>query len=719
MRQEYQIDTSLPGRTLNPVSGLFHAPLLLLALLLAGTTHRLHAADPITTRTDEVGSLLNDWASKGTAAGLSALTYENRDDAHSPLPLAIWPGLKNRTFTDEDRNAGRHKGPANIIHPSPTFGNCSMAAPPDRGGSLARFYFMDPAGSTFLAKQYLSNQLFIYPEHQDYDPGANGIGGWGDLFPQNSPAVLISQGSSGSDQPFLQALLSTTAAFAPDVQRTLIDRRLLIPTLQHLLRLSSKRVQSDADYLTGKAHPVVFDATHLDELKMVLAANRMTQGAIPPIALIDILNETNFEPGTHFFEPENPHPWKLATTPISIARLFRGNQATYDCTLSAQASGDLLGRPLTLRAIVLQGDPSMVTISPDAATRSFRLSFRWQPSEKTSPTDQSIRSHRIDIGIFADNGVAISTPAIFSLYMLPNERRFYDDQGHLTEIAYLASNPELGLPLTDTDPRWIDVFETAIQSTDTLPGTLMERALEAPELAWFRVTSSRLTVLKNRLTRLESDPDPKNKSDIEKQRQLLANTLKENLSTPLPGTRKLTARQTLALAFQSIARFTDLYPSFQFEIDALASQSLHSDAPAALKSEVQKLIDWGILISQPDNRLNPQHDKADRPQAESAYLEALNLTILSHALYPKALTRQPVPAWADPRLTTRKSWRDVFLYDKSNGSLIGWTRHLLGRTARFDAQGRLLPDPTSTDSNPIQVSYITDPATGLRFDPIK
>ena len=696
------------------MSGLFHAPLLSLALLLASLLP-LPAADPITTRTDEVGTLLNSWAAKGTAAGLTAITYENRDDAHSPLPLAMWPGLKNHTFKDEDRKAGRHKGPANLIHPTPAFGNCSMAAPADRGGSLARFYFMDPAGATFLAKQYLSNQLYIYPEHQDYDPGGNGIGGWGDLFPQNTPAVLITQGSSGSDQPFLKALLSTTAAFTPDIQRTLIDRRLLIPTLQNLLRHSLKTVQTDADYLTGKAHPIVFDAAQLDELKMVLAANRMTEGAIPPVVLINLIEETTFEPGTHFFEPEKPHPWQLATTPVSIARLYRGNQPAYQCTLSTQGSGDLLGRPLTFRAVVLQGDPSSIVIKSDPASRAFQITIPWQPPEKTSPASSPIRSHRIDIGIFADNGVAISTPAIFSLYLLPNERRFYDTKDRLTEIAYLASNPDLGLPPTDTDPRWLDVIQTALQPSDTLPGTLIERALEAPELAWFRVTASRLTVLKERLTRLESDPDPKAKPDTEKQRQLLTATLKENLATPLPGTRKLTARQTLDTAFHSIARFTDLYPAFQTEIDTLATQSPHPDAHAALKAEVQKLIDWGILIRQPDGRLKPLHEKADRPPPESAYLQALNLTVLSHALYPRALTRQPGPAWADPRLTTRKAWRDVFQYDETTGTLLGWTRHLLGRTARFDAQGRLLSSP---DTPPTPVAYFTDPDTGLRFEPI-
>jgi hypothetical protein len=113
------------------VSGLFHAPLLSLALLLASLLP-LPAADPITTRTDEVGTLLNDWAAKGTAAGLSAITYENRDDAHSPLPLAMWPGLKTRTLKEVDRKAGRHKVPVNFIPPTRPFDNCSMAAAADQ-----------------------------------------------------------------------------------------------------------------------------------------------------------------------------------------------------------------------------------------------------------------------------------------------------------------------------------------------------------------------------------------------------------------------------------------------------------------------------------------------------------------------------------------------------------------------------------------------------------
>jgi len=702
------------------VSGLFHAlPRLLAPLLLVASACVGHATDPITTRTDEIGKLLNEWAAKGTAAGLKQLTYENRDDAHSALPAHLWPDLKVHAFTEADRTSGRFKGLATVIRDRPTLGNCSMAAPADRGGSLPRIYFMDPAGSTFLAKQYLSNQLFIYPEHQDHDPGGNGVGGWGDLFPLNTASLLITQGSSGSDQPFLQALLSTAAAFTPDVQRTLIERRLLAPTLQHLLRRHSRRVQTDEDYLSGKAHPIVFDATHLDEKQMVLAANRMTPGGIPPVALIAIQEETAFEPGAHFFEPEKPHPWQLATTPVSIARLFRGHLSRYEGTITTQASGDLLARPLSIKAVLLQGNPAAVQIKPDSSGRNFRLSIRWQPPEEITPESSALRSHRIDIGFFADNGVAVSAPAIFSLYLLPNERRFYDSKDRLTQICYLAANPDLGLPVDDTDPRWIEVIQTATQPADTLPGTLIERALEAPERAWFRVTHSRLRVLQDQLGKLKNDPAPEAKNASAIHQQQLADAIKASLSTILPGTRKLTARQTLDTAFHSIARFADLYPSFQQEIDTLATQSPQAESVDALKAEVQKLINWGVLIRQTDGKLTPAHDQASRSPAESYYLRALNLTVLSHTLYPHALERQAGPAWVDPRLTTRKAWRDSLHYDDTTGTLLGWTRYLAGKTLRFDAQGRCYPEPLGSQSPPVPGVYFPDPSTGLRFEPVK
>lgn len=60
------------------------------------------------------------------------------------------------------------------------------------------------------------------------------MGGWGDLYPANSACTIISQGSSFTDMPFVNAALSTIAAFDPDVLTTLIRKRILMPTVRHL-----------------------------------------------------------------------------------------------------------------------------------------------------------------------------------------------------------------------------------------------------------------------------------------------------------------------------------------------------------------------------------------------------------------------------------------------------------------------------------------------------
>jgi hypothetical protein len=94
----------------------------------------------------------------------------------------------------------------------PTLGNCSMASGAEQLGCLPRLYMMDPGGNRFLAQQYLSNNLFIYPSTRTTTSARTASAAMATSAGQHS-RLLISQGSSGTDQPFLQALLSTTAAF--------------------------------------------------------------------------------------------------------------------------------------------------------------------------------------------------------------------------------------------------------------------------------------------------------------------------------------------------------------------------------------------------------------------------------------------------------------------------------------------------------------------------
>src|SRR5205814_10264880 len=115
-------------------------------------------------------------------------------------------------------------------------------------------------GAALLYEQYSHNQLYVYPCHMDHRPGRNGKdgdkeGGHGDVYFANTPYVLASQGSSGSDQPFLQAIALTMAALRPEVKQLLVEQNALAPTLQAIFRQSNGQVAKPDDYFTGKAHP--------------------------------------------------------------------------------------------------------------------------------------------------------------------------------------------------------------------------------------------------------------------------------------------------------------------------------------------------------------------------------------------------------------------------------------------------------------------------------
>lgn len=667
--------------------------LLRVILLMAATA----VSGQVTTRDDPVGRLLNEWYRDGTAAGLAALTYENRDGQHSPLNGALYPQLQ---VFKHSAATGPDKGPAGRLRLGPVVGNCSMAAPAVSGGSLPRFYMMDPAGGKFLLLQYLANNLFVYPEHQDHDPGANGIGGYGDLFPGNTPALIISQGSSGSDQPFLKAVLSTIAAFPRETQRVLLERRFLMPTVQAILRQSSRAVKRPEDYLTGAAHPVVFDAGLLDEEKMVRQAQAMTPDRIPPLALAEVLEESEPEPGKHVFEVPKPHPHKLADARVSVCRVFRGALEEYGMVIDFSKSTDLMQRPLKMSVELLQGDPRRVRIDHSISGMTARLRVRWQPP---TITGTGRRSHRVDIGVFASNGVSLSAPAILSFYMLPNEQRFYREDGRLAEIDYRAPNPDLGLPTLDTDPRWLKVMHAAARAGDGLRSRLMEKLFTEEQR---RSILTAWMPLDERLRSIQAqDAKPGKNEAPAASRAAWEKDLAQVLAQPLLPSGKRTLRQALTSAFNQLADFSELYLTLRPEIDRLAAQSPRAAAREHVQREVRRLLELGVLWEQAEGTLVTASPPDALSAADRHYLRGLNLMVLSQAVFPEALERSPDPAFVDLRLTTPKPWRDVYRYDEASGRLLGWIRHQAGRTAAFDAEGRLLPEGFKNPAKAVPVTY--------------
>lgn len=646
-------------------------------------------AEVVTTRSDAVAKLLNEWYAAGTAAGLKAITYENRDGQHSPLNTALYPGLQVY------KAVGKDVGAATQVRAVPTIGNCSMASAATQVGCLPRLYMMDPGGGRFLAQQYLSNNLFIYPEHEDYDIGANGVGGYGDLLPLNTPGLIISKGSSYLDQPFVQAMLSTVAAFPPGTQKLLVEKRMLMPTLQAIFRRSNKMVVTPEDYFAGKAHPPVFDGSQIDEEKMVRTAHEMTPENLPAVVVMEVVGESKMEAGKNYFELPGNYPWRLADTPMSIGRVFRGNQGVHGLHVSLEKSLNLGKAPVKLRTVLLQGDPRFVRIET-GLKGDMRISFRWQP-----PTIAftGIRSHRVDIGIFADNGLNISAPAIISLYMLPNEMHFYDEQGRVSEIHYQTHNPDFGLPPTDADPRWLKMLLGCGMTGNNLRGRLVEQILSTTERDGLQKTWQALKAKED--AQAAAERDPKRKDDAARLRAELGEAISAALKAPVVEKAELTTRGAIERVLNTIANFHSFYLGAQRELDALAAASPKATAAADVRAELHRLIMQGVLVEQASGQVDTMAPADKVTLGERHMLRGLNLTLLSQVLFPEALERSTAPAYVHPRLTTPKQWRDVYRYD-DDGKLLGWIRYAKARIANFDAEGRLLPDGPKGKAVPVK-----------------
>ncbi len=652
------------------------------------------ASAQVTTRTDEVGKLILKWHGEGTAAGLNGFQYENRDGGHSQYDIKVWPQVQLYQPTAVEKERKAEIGPANQVRPFPVLGNCSMSAAADKGGSLPRIYMGNRQGFEFLNAQYLGNNLYFYPEHQDYDPGWNGRNGWGDLYPANTPFVVISQGSSFTDQPFLKAFFSAAAALPPETQQVLLRNRILAPTLQAVFRKSNRVVKTEADYFTGAAHPPVFDGNQIDEAKMVAEAHDMLPPLIPPVAILEVLEETGATPNKDFFELDTVTDEKLGNVPGVIARVFRGVAQERQIVVTARKSPDLMRRPLTYKWVLLQGDPERVKIEPQGSGDTARITVKWQPQTQAAT---GITSHRVDVGVFVGNGVTWSAPAFVCFAMPASEMRFYDAEGRLQEICYDAGNPDLGLP-TETDLRWLALGRKLGSDAAAKGIRLLSEALGKEGAVAFQSLASDLASSQEAWRKLSTGAD---KVAAEEAQKKLQESLKSKLTE---GNSSLAGRMEQAVS--QVADRLDLWTVPTSELQALIGASTKPGAKEAVKAAQQRLVDYGVLRENED-RLTASWQEPS--PAIRYHLRQYNLTLLSEVLLPEFLDRTGATAYVDPLLTVRKAWRDVYVYDKQ-GLCQGWTRYSHGRTYEFDLEGWLLPRGRGEKS--VAVKYVKDAATG-------
>ncbi|MGN6136434.1 MAG: ferric reductase-like transmembrane domain-containing protein [Aureliella sp.] len=457
---------------------------------------------PVAGQADAIGNQLNKWFAEGTAAGNVGDLYDNHDLQHSPLGPTLFPQLTKiqygvdvhqrrmdngvqrffvfsrakpptkttvdnqpeppnhaETLADTPASTPAKAGSAEDVALSRAvvLGNSSTAVVgPVLWRSMPRLALTIAGGPDILVHQYLNNHVYVYPEHNDHDPGHQEGVGWGDVFFANTPYYVVSQGSSWSDQPFLQAFAATLAAMQPELKDKLRDSGLVAPTIQMLLRRCYGPVNSDEDYLSGVAHPTVFDGARLNVQRMVDMAHAMQAPEAPPLAMLTVVSEELGEVGRDYFD-SLPNE-VLLNSPCAIARLGSSTKFWREMTVSAAGSLDPNGRELSFHWVVLRGDPALVQLDEvegDPTARRIRVGYHRR--RRVEP-QSAIESTRVDIGVFAHNGVYYSPPAFVSFYYPDNETREYDDQQRIVSVDYLSRGNFYADPAISVARDWRDEY---------------------------------------------------------------------------------------------------------------------------------------------------------------------------------------------------------------------------------------------------------------------
>jgi hypothetical protein len=366
----------------------------------------------------------------GEAAGNRGDLYDNRDQGHARLDPSQFHDVAFVDYAEAARQRGLHDGPNVWMRfNAPSVGNCSKAlvsGPAWR--SMARLMLTQPGGPAALFDQYVNAMLYVYPAHRDHDPDP------GDVFPANTPYMIASQGSSGSDLPFVSAVLKILAALKPEVKRTLAASGLLMPTVQMIFRRGQSWVKGADDYLSGAAHPSVFDAAAMNEPEMVARAAALTLDTVPPLVALSVVEEDKPVPGVEVFEPDSQ---AMFDTPAAIARAFRTTSRTMRLVVEAKPlflPGSEVRQELVWT--LLRGSDREVSIRPLAEDGSkAEITVGWQARRRV-PGRPELMSDRIDIGVFGRNGEVISAPSFVSVVLPGDQRRDYDEAGRPLQIEY-------------------------------------------------------------------------------------------------------------------------------------------------------------------------------------------------------------------------------------------------------------------------------------------
>jgi hypothetical protein len=659
---------------------------------------------PIALAGSEIGDLLRKWYAAGTAAGNIGDYYDNRDSGHSQLDMSRYPQLQQIVYPESVIKSRTNRGRQTRILPDVVFGNSSTSFSAEGGGSNPRGYYVSSQGVNFLFSQYTSNNLYIYPEHVDYDPGHNraGGGGYGDLYPINTPYLIISQGSSGTDQPFMRAVPYTLAAFRPEVKQKLKESGFLMPVVQMLLRISNNGIATNADYLSGKAHPPVFQGNAVNARKMVEMAHGINLSDLPPMALIRAVKEDAPVFGRDYFETGRTE--KLADTPTAIGRIFRGSARTRKITIDASESKDLNGKPLKFFWRVLQGDASRIEINylnPEQSIAEITV-----PHFNRFPVEgrPGLETNRVDIGVFVHNGTYYSPPAFLTFFMLDREDRTYASDGRIAEIGYNAGTARISVAdwmtflrlLKSDGGGWQERLLRGRFSAEQLSaiGDIADEFAKADAVAVAGKIKHDAAIAAEKAA-AENDKS-KAKAAVDAARKAADAARREGervLEKKLPG-------HDISVAALVQKVLNELMADVNFaSANAAALEQLTRGADkkdlAELNAARESLTRLGVLRKSDGGfEINPVR-KGNAPLSErltrfeNKCIERLNAALLTRVVLPKILRYEWRVNYVDTRLDSAKDWRDVYNY-APDGTPMGWTRYTNGGIEEFNAEGLLI-----------------------------
>jgi hypothetical protein len=615
---------------------------------------------PVCKGAGEVCKKLNKWYQDGNAVGNSGDYYDNRDRNHSRIKLKNYPQLSEIEYSPNEKTQHLDWGGQRKILPHVTIGNSSTAG---KFGSNARaWYYTTQEGMAFLHQQYQSNNLYIYPEHNDYDPIMEGgkNKGKNDVLPTNSPYLILSKGSSGSDRPFLDAFIQTLAAFDPTVKTTLVNAGILMPTLQQIFRMSNSVVVDNEDYLTGKAHPPVFEGSNIRLEKMVDTAHEMTIAKIPPLVAIREIEITDDSPSFKASEGES-----IANTPSVIAKIYKGTEQSKKLLVTAKGSQDLLARPLTYHWVVLSGDKDQIEIETKDGGSTAEILIPYQPPYVVNKETQ-LKSSRIDIGVFVDNGVTLSAPAFITVFTLPNELRTYNEDGNIQEIYYAAK--DMGFQVKS----WSGLIRVLSNRQGAFPSKLLQERFDPDAIAMMASEEPKIKILEKDLINAETELaytlDLRKKlgnrlvphKEVKRVKNTLADaqiTLQQALKEKHPALNNRSIKESLIAVIEYYANDLSFYPKEKVMIN-----NLSKDQSKKLQSIAIRLSKDGVF------------DKITKKLTlyEKAEIEEMNLFILSDIIYPNIISMWIKPNYVDPRITKPESIIRQFEYD-TDGKEIGQT----------------------------------------------